>query len=280
MSVNPKNIITFQSKTSTQIYLSSATADMYMNGTMKSNLVFCFQNPIRIDKNAYELRLSVVNAQIPISWYLINSTNNQIIITVSGISTTYLFKKGNYNVNTFITEWNNSIGPNWNLSFDSITNKITFAYTSDFTFSDSINSIFPLIGFKLGDSYTSSSNSLISPFVINFSGITRLHMKRSIFNLSNCDSYKKGKNRTLAIIPIQSIGSGYILYHNYTQYSNIFKNYEIFSIDIELRDDNRNFIDFQNIDWSATLQVDILTETIENVDNLADVYNNQVQELF
>ena len=91
MSVNPKNIITFQSKTSTQIYLSSATADMYMNGTMKSNLVFCFQNPIRIDKNAYELRLSVVNAQIPISWYLINSTNNQIIITVSGISTTYLF---------------------------------------------------------------------------------------------------------------------------------------------------------------------------------------------
>ena len=190
------NNITLQSITSTQIYLNSATADIYMNGTMKSDLAFAFRNPIQINKNAVEMRLSVVNAQIPISWYLINSTNNQIIITVNNISTTYLFKQGNYNVNTFITEWNNSIGTGWNLSFDSITNKITFAYQTNFTFSDSINSIFSIIGFKVGTVYTSTSNNLICPFVINFSGITRLHMKSSLFNLSNVDSYKKGKNRT------------------------------------------------------------------------------------
>ena len=116
------NNITFQSKTCTQIYLNSTSADIFMNGTMKSHLAFCFRNPIQVNKNAIEMRLSVVNAQIPISWYLINNTNNQIIITISGISTTYLFKQGNYNVNSFITEWNNSIGPNWTLTFDSITN--------------------------------------------------------------------------------------------------------------------------------------------------------------
>jgi hypothetical protein len=105
-------------------------------------------------------------------------------------------------------------------------------------------------------------------------------MKSSIFNLRNVDSFNKDINRTIAVIPVNNIGSGYILYHNITQYRNIFKTYEIFSIDIEFRDDARNFIDFNNINWSCTLQIDVLSESIENLDNLEDVYNNQAQELF
>jgi hypothetical protein len=128
-----KSSFEIRSTTSTQIYLNSQYADIFMNGTMKSNIVFFFKNPIHIDKNAIEMRLSVVNAQIPISWYLINDTNNQIIIN----NITYFLKKGNYNINTFISEWANSIGAGWTLTYDGITNKITYAYTSSFTFSDS-----------------------------------------------------------------------------------------------------------------------------------------------
>jgi len=246
-----------------------------MNGTMKSNIVFFFKNPIHIDKNAIEMRLSVVNAQIPISWYLINETNNQIIIN----NTTYSFKKGNYNVNTFITEWANSIGPGWTLTYDSVTNKITYAYTSNFTFSDSTFSLFPIIGFKLGTIYTSINNSLTAPFCCNFAGLTRLQLKSSVLNLGNVDSLKKGKNRTLCVIPVNSVGSGYILYQNLTGHSNIFKNNMISSIDLELRDDNKNFIDLQNIDFSCTLQIDVISETIQTIDSLYDVYANQAQEL-
>lgn len=149
--------------------------DMFMNGSMKSNVCFCFQNPILIDKNTIEMRLSVVNAQLPISWYLINSNNNQIIITINSISTTYYFKQGNYNINSFITEWNNSIGTGWTLTFDNITNKIKFLFTSNFIFSDNnLNTIFPIIGFNSGTTYTSLSSSLISPFCINFAGLTSL----------------------------------------------------------------------------------------------------------
>jgi hypothetical protein len=279
-STKNKNIITLQSTTSTQIYLNSEYADIYMNGTMKSSVVFFFKNPIQINKNSIEMRLSVVNAQIPVSWYLINSNNNMITITISGVSTTYYFKQGNYNVNSFITEWNNSIGTGWTLTFDSITNKINFSYSTNFSFKDSINSIFPIMGFQKGIIYNSVSNNLILPFCINFAGITRLQMKSSIFNLRNVDSFNKDINRTIAVIPVNNIGSGYILYHNITQYRNIFKTYEIFSIDIEFRDDARNFIDFNNINWSCTLQIDVLSESIENLDNLEDVYNNQAQELF
>ena len=164
--MSKNNIITYQTKTSTQIYLNSATADIYMNGTMKSNLVFFFEDPLQINKHAYEMRLSVVNAQMPISWYLINDTNNVIKIN----STNYYFKKGNYNIHTFISEWANSIGSGWTLTFDSVTNKISFKYTSSFTFSDSsTNSLFPIIGFETGKIYTSSpSFVLVAPFCSNF----------------------------------------------------------------------------------------------------------------
>ena len=38
--------------------------------------------------------------------------------------------------------------------------------------------------------------------------------------------------------------------------------------------DFRNYIDFNNIDWTITLQIDILSEIIKNIDNLEDLYEN------
>ena len=99
------------------------------------------------------------------------------------------------------------------------------------------------------------------------------------FNLGNLDSYNKSKNRTLATIPISSIGNGYILYHNYTHYTNIFKNREISTIDINIMDDLRNFIDFNNVDWTICIQIDILSENVQSIDNLADVYENLTQTI-
>ena len=108
--MSSKKSFNFQSETSTQIYLNSATADIYLNSSLKSNVVFVFRNPIVIHKNAIEMKVSVVNAQIPVSWYLINNTNNKFSITIAGVTTTYYFKNGNYNINTFISEWTNTVG--------------------------------------------------------------------------------------------------------------------------------------------------------------------------
>ena len=72
------NNISFQSTGSTQIYLNSENADIFLNQSKKSNVVFFFTNVLKIDKKSVEMKLSIVNAQIPVSWYLINDTNNRI----------------------------------------------------------------------------------------------------------------------------------------------------------------------------------------------------------
>ena len=65
--------INYQSIQSSQIYINSNTADIYLNNTMKSNVVFFFKQPVQLNKNALEMRVSLVNSQIPMSFYNINN---------------------------------------------------------------------------------------------------------------------------------------------------------------------------------------------------------------
>ena len=284
--MNKQNDISYQTIYSSQIYLNSANADLILNTdpTDKSNVVFFFKDALKIDRNSIEMRVSIVDAQIPISWYLIDSTNNQLTIKVNGISTTYTFPNGNYNVNTFISTWASVVGNNtqWNLSFDTITNKIKFQcyISNDVSFSDSdINSMFKIIGFIPGNIYYSSISGIIySSHCVNFSGITKINIKSNTFALKNVDSKNKGRTRTIASIPVNNASNGFIYYNNFTQYKSIFKNYELSSIGLELQDDFKNYIKFNNIDWTLTIQIDVVCEVINNIDTLEDIYFNLQQE--
>lgn len=275
-----KNNIQFQTMNSYQIYLNSANADIYLNQTLKSNVAFFFQDSLKVEKNAIETRLSVVDAQIPYSWYLINNHNNKFYLTINDVQTLITFPIGNYNVNTFINQWYISVGNNtiWNITFNSITNKFTFTnlQSQSFSFSDlglESNSIFPIIGFLKSSINSSNSSILTSTYFVNFFGITKVNLKTSTFNLKNIDSKNKGKSRTISSIPVNTISNGIIYYMNTTQYKSSFRNNELSSITIEFQDDFKNYIDFNNCDWTVTLQIDVICEVVDNLDTLEDVYN-------
>jgi hypothetical protein len=46
----------------------------------------------------------------------------------------------------------------------------------------------------------------------------------------------------------------------------------ITSIRIDITDDFRNLIDFQNIDWSLCLQVDVINDMYHDLKDLEDIY--------
>jgi hypothetical protein len=272
--------ICYQTVSSTQIYLNSSSAEIYLNGIYKSNLAFFFQDPIDIGSNTIETKVGVVNAQFPLSWYLINSTNNQLKITISGVTTIYTFPNGNYNVNNFITQWNIIVGNGWTVTFNGITNNFTFTYSSNFTFLDtSVNSIFGIIGFQIGSSYASFNNLLTSFYCVNFGGLTRINVKSSTFYLNNVDSLTGSIGRTISSIPVSSNQNGYIFYENFTNYKSIFNNRTLNTINIEITDDSNNYINFNNIDWTLTLQIDILKEVISDYDTIDDIYNKEKHEI-
>jgi hypothetical protein len=118
--------VSYQSVYTTQVYLNPMHAAKLNNGTMKSNVSFFFQDLLRLYKNTIEMRISLVNCQIPCSYYVINSNNNKIYINGS----LYTFPVGNYNINTFITAWASVVGGSWTLSFNTLTNILSFSNTS------------------------------------------------------------------------------------------------------------------------------------------------------
>ena len=74
------------------------------NGTLKSKLLFNYKNLLSDDENILKSFVTVLNAQIPCSFYVINSTNNKLVLGAPGQTKTILISYGNYNANTLITE--------------------------------------------------------------------------------------------------------------------------------------------------------------------------------
>jgi len=273
------NSISYQTIHSNQIYLNSSLADVQYNGASKSTVSFFFKDVLKLKKNTLEMRVSVTNAEFPVSWYVINDSNNSISITVNSVATNYLFPKGNYNVTTFISQWISFFGSSWALTYDKYQNIFTWSNTNgQFTFSDNkgTNSLFPVIGFIQGNSYTSSGNTLTAIYPFNFYNITRLNIKSNTFNLGNVDSNNKSQTRTICSVPVNATSGGMIYYNNYSHYKSIFKKDHLQNINIEIQDDFKNYINFNNLDWTITLQIDLVNEVVEDLDTLEDIYNNNL----
>ena len=271
-----KNSVSYQTIFSQQIYLNSSTS-MLMNGSLKSFVHFFIQDAMNDKKhNTVEQRVSLVNAQIPCSFYQINNSNNQIVIN----DILYTFPNGNYNVNNFITTWYSVIGSTWLLSFSSMTNTLVFTFTSPFNFTDTKNSLFPVIGFTAGITYNCTGSTLLAPYPVNFSGLPRILISSPTFNLnSRCANAEATMSSIIGAIPINTLSNGIIYYTNYTNYKSIFSSFELSFITIMLQDDNDNMLDMNNIDWAITLQIDTVVEVVKSMDNLNDIYENAINEL-
>jgi hypothetical protein len=287
------NIINYQTINSNQIYLHSDNADIYYNGTKKSSVEFFLKEPLKTEKNTIECKVSVVSAQFPVSWYIINDTNNNFNITmwnyvgsISNVSyTEYNFPVGNYTASQFCKTWSQTYGSEWTLTYSSISNKITFKHaTKQFAFSDNneFTSMLPLMGFAYKNIYYSTSDTFIltPPFPVDFNMLPRINIKSNTFLLKNVDSGTKGRTRTICSVPVNAPAGGLILYNNFTSFKSILNAKSISSITIDIKDDYKNFIDFQNIDWTITLQIDIINDIISDLNDLDDVYKNLTEEQY
>ena len=109
--------------------------------------------------------------------------------------------------------------------------------------------------------------------------MTKVNISSSTFTLSNSDSKTQGQTSIICSVPVSTIQGGYIFYNNITNFKSIFRNNELSSINIQLQDPNHNYIDFNNIDWSITLQLDVVREVFQTIDNMDDIYNNIKNEI-
>lgn len=239
------------------LILDSQYATIYNNGTSKSDLIFVLKDIINVPTNVNVL-LSLQNASIPLSFYIIGDYNNYIKITqTNGTTTTKTFTKGNYTASDFVTYWN-SLGTSYTLSFSTITNKFTFTNSNSYEFTISSSSTcLDLLGFS-GSSLTSSSYVLTSDTVCNFAGERYLIIETNLYT-QNIDSKTGMFSPILMTIPLDISHGGVLTYQNQFGYKSYINEKTISFISIKIYDADKNLVNFNNKDFYMLLQFDFVS---------------------
>lgn len=237
-----------------QIYLNSKNANKYINN-QTSNVIFHLPH-INIAKSS-NITITVLNAQIPSSFYNVNSGNNTLVYNENdGEIQTVTLTPSNYNINTLKAHIV-SLVPSFNITYSSSSNKLTISHsTYDFTlFSDS--TCFELLGFS-DINHISTTLSLISDNVINLFTVRNLQIASDNFILNNIDAASPNSSNILTSIPVTTSYNNIISYANiHDVYSEINNTRNLTNLHIKLTDQDGNVIELNNAHWSLTLLLSI-----------------------
>ena len=130
------------------------------NGSLKSDVDISLPDLHFNQKDITNVSFSVDHCEVCNSYYLINNNNNSIVIN----NIKYRVNNGNYNVNNFITALLSVIPSGFTITYSSITNRLTFNYTTNFTINacNSLCTMNKIIGLSKTN-ITSVSNALVLP---------------------------------------------------------------------------------------------------------------------
>jgi hypothetical protein len=212
-------------------------------------------------------QVSLIHAQIPVSYYTINENNNLFVLSTGS----YTLISGNYNATSFKTMFLNLLGSSFTMSLDVSTGKYTLFKTGGFTILPS--TCYKILGLEKNKTYIVTS-SLTFPYPCNFLGINRIKIKSSAFKTNNLDSNSNGHSELIATIPVNVSQYSLINFINYTGFKNIIHNKDINIIDITISDEDDNIINFNGIDIYLTFQVDSIIQDYENNNDLEKLINN------
>jgi hypothetical protein len=250
------------------------------NGATKNNLSFnsdvLFNIPNLIKKQNYILynTIRIIHCEIPFSFYIINEYNNLLALSTGNISITY----GNYNANSFITALSLLLPTNMTITLNSSNGKFTLSYNASFSIlaTSTINKI---MGFSKNITYTSTSNNIILPYPANFLGTNNIYVKSPNLILENYNTSTKDYI-TMSNIPVNVPPFGIVQYLNQTGSKNIVKNIQMDNLEIQITDDDNNLIDFNNLEWSITIEIESIMQFNYNPKTLEDYFNgnNQINE--
>jgi hypothetical protein len=183
--------------------------------------------------------MKVISAEIPFSYYVINTQNQNFSIKLVGGSTfTIAIPIGNYSGNSLVTILNANV--NWPsflvASYSSTTNKISIQNTSAvFTYyfifgtssldNGSTNPRFAM-GFAAGNSDDILPlTTFVAPFVVQISGPNYLYLNSTLYGQSFNLFLPEGANSNglngyqLCKIPVNTNAGGVIFYNDTTDYT-------------------------------------------------------------
>ena len=236
------------------------------NGTYNSDVLFECQGLLADENHISRSELYLVNLQIPVSFYMINSTNNVLTYSFSTaplVMKTITLIQGNYAYDSLMSEVINEFAENgdtFTMGISYLNGCYTFQNSNNlnFTFYFQTSTVFNLLG--LGNSNISSTAAFLqAPFPLNLLTINQLVIQSSILSSTGFSSSSTGNGfeTLLGTITNDQPPYGLITTQNPPKIGIPLRNRIINEIDIKIYDQNGNFINFVNQQWSLTFALNI-----------------------
>lgn len=251
------------------ITLTSNTASQYKNGILLSHLTYDFAGLLKDDTDILHRSITIRNAQIPVSFYIINEYNNILKYSVNGVPGTIVLTRGNYNATSFFTALIGAFLANGIIAtatISKITGLVTIGITGSIVLISSGSTMLKTLGFKT-DVNTTGTDSVTGLYPLNLLGIKQLQIRCPTLNLMN---YTSGKSQTtvLTTIPVDAVSWGMISFNDTGNTHITFSNTTLDELEIEIVDaEEQNYVDFNNVNWAMTLVI-TLTRKLKQKENV------------
>lgn len=233
------------------------------NSTYLSNVYFPFSSLIVNSSNIKKVQISVLNAQFPYSFYIINVYNNLLRMSVNGgAQFTLTLTRGNYNSNTLITEILAQLAlagvTTITIALSTITGLLTFTTTgTSIEIFASGSTILRVLGFNPTTNYTSVAKIITAPYPLNLLNTLKIRICSLALCSNSLDSSVSGNLNLLASFAVNAESYGLNMYENPTGVKTELQVRDLNGFDIQILDDDSNLINFNNIYWTITMQLDI-----------------------
>ena len=272
-----------------QIYLNSRFAASIPDKSKKNHCYFSIET-INIPVAYDNLLVSIDDAQIPISFYSINETNNRININMgvgenenyTEINQDFTIPVGNYDAISLSVKlmqlvnnlWQQTTNFHQNVSFlityDGVTNKFTFKVMNSPTVYyltiTCYDYSYVIWGFNENSNTMGGYDAIIvSDNTIDLAGSRFIFVQCPTFGTVNVNSKTGSTNQILAKIPITKEYLEIQQYQTSGYTNKIHNNKAITVIEIKLLDENLNDIDFNGADWSLSMTISILGRPPEDI---------------
>jgi len=259
------------------INLNSEDATFKNNTTFLSNCIFSFPTILKDEQDIVYVEGGILNAQIPVSFYAVNFSNHILFYSLNSTIFSITVPVGNYNFNTFASALATQFLTNGHtivitinqskgiISFTNSTGTLNY-------FQETGSTIWRVLGFETGTgNFNATANVITPPFLLNLLGPKKLKIFCEAFSVNSNDSKNYGTSSLIDTISVDVQSYGQLNYSNITgEYGRLRKKI-ITDIDISIQDENNNFINFNNTDWSITLAIIIFRKI--------SISNNDLQPL-
>ena len=282
------------------ITFNSNDAYEKLNAENNSNMTFSIPNMLVDAPDILFTTCGVVSAEIPVSWYLIDSDTNILNFSYLAVDYQIILPFGNYTGDNIISTLQASfdalllaVSITSIISLDLITGKLTFKFIgtagNHITFNyNGSDGLYRILGFTPTIDYESGTSGafefIFAPNPLNLLGIKQIRLCSN--NLATIGNYSSSSStpNILACIPIDVEAWGLINYTNKNNQFSKLKARNISTVDIQLYDELGRFLQMNSINFTFTIQLIIFRKLppsiqVLSLGNIANSLDNIEQDI-